>query len=402
MPTDFSTIDEALADIRAGRFVIVTDDEDRENEGDLVMAAEKVTPEAIGFLRKHTTGIVTVPMTGEQLAKLNLPPLSPVNNDPHRTAFHMTVDYRHGTTTGVSDYDRAETIRALISAHSAPDDFTRPGHVQPLRAREGGVLVRTGHTEASVDLARLAGLLPAGIICEIVNDDGTMARLPQLVEFAQMHCLKIITIAQLIAYRRRNEKLVRRVESTGFPTALGNFTLHAYESVVDGTAYLALTMGTLAPETPTLVRVHSGCLTGDALFSLRCECGDQLRVALQRIANEGHGVLLYIPHHEGRGIGLINKIRAHALQEQGHDTVTANEALGFKPDPREYGLGAQVLCDLGVSKMRLMTNNPSKRVGLKEHGLEEVERVPLEVEVHEHNREYLKTKKEKMGHLLGV
>ncbi|MCS6859256.1 MAG: bifunctional 3,4-dihydroxy-2-butanone-4-phosphate synthase/GTP cyclohydrolase II [Abditibacteriales bacterium] len=400
--TPFATIEEAIADFREGKFLIVTDDEDRENEGDLFIAAEKVTPEAINFMAKHARGLICVPMTAQRLNDLSLSPMTPDNTEAQGTAFHISVDARFGTTTGISAFDRARTVQVLIDPKTKPSDLRRPGHIFPLRAREGGVLVRAGHTEAAVDLARLAGLYPAAVLCEIMDDDGTMARLPRLIEFARTHGLKIITIADLIRYRRQKEKLVRRVAECQLPTMFGKFRLIGYESIVDNRAYVALVMGDIRPNEPTLVRMHSGCLTGDALFSLACDCGEQLRLALVKIASEGKGVCVYIPHHEGRGIGLLNKIKAHALQDKGKDTVEANEALGFKADLRDYGLGAQVLGDLGVSKMRLMTNNPAKRVGLEAYGLEVVERVPLISEPNEFNRRYLETKKEKMGHLLQV
>jgi 3,4-dihydroxy 2-butanone 4-phosphate synthase/GTP cyclohydrolase II len=396
----FATIEAAIADFRAGKFLIVTDDEDRENEGDLFIAAEKVTPEAINFMAKHARGLICVPMTAQRLNELSLSPMAPENTESQGTAFHVSVDARFGATTGISAHDRAQTVKVLIDPKSKPSDLRRPGHIFPLRAREGGVLVRAGHTEAAVDLARLAGLYPAAVLCEIMDDDGTMARLPRLIEFAREYDLKIVTIADLIRYRRRTEKLVRRVAECALPTMFGEFRLIGYESIADGRAYIALAMGDIKPDEPTLVRMHSGCLTGDALLSLACDCGEQLRLALQKIGSEGKGVCVYIPHHEGRGIGLLNKIKAHSLQDKGKDTVEANEALGFKADLRDYGLGAQVLGDLGVSKMRLMTNNPSKRVGLEAYGLEVVERVPLVAETNEFNRRYLETKKEKMGHLL--
>jgi 3,4-dihydroxy 2-butanone 4-phosphate synthase/GTP cyclohydrolase II len=400
--TPFATIEDAISDFREGKFLIVTDDEDRENEGDLFIAAEKVTPEAINFMAKHARGLICVPMTAQRLNDLSLSPMTPDNTESQGTAFHISVDARFGATTGISAFDRAQTVKVLIDPKTKPSDLRRPGHIFPLRAREGGVLARAGHTEAAVDLARLAGLYPAAVLCEIMDDDGTMARLPRLVEFAREHGLKIVTIAELIRYRRQKEKLVRRVAECELPTMCGRFRLVGYESIVDNRAYVALVMGDIKPDEPTLVRMHSGCLTGDALLSLACDCGDQLRLALVKIAAEGKGVCVYIPHHEGRGIGLLNKIKAHALQDTGKDTVEANEALGFKADMRDYGLGAQVLGDLGVSKMKLMTNNPAKRVGLEAYGLEVVERVPLTSEPNEFNRRYLSTKKEKMGHLLEV
>ena len=394
----FATVEEALRDIAEGKFVIVVDDEDRENEGDLVVAAEKATADHINFMAKHGRGLICVALPKERLEELRIPPMVPEPTDRHETNFHVAVDYKHGTTTGISAFDRAKTVRALVDPKAKPSDFSMPGHIFPLRAREGGVLVRAGHTEAAVDLARLAGLYPAGVICEIMNEDGTMARLPQLVEFAKKHGLKILTIADLIEYRRRTERLVRKVAEADLPTKFGRFRVHAYESLIDRQPYIALTMGSWGPEEPVLVRVHSECLTGDVFHSLRCDCGEQLERALKMIAEEGKGVLLYVVPQEGRGIGLLNKIRAYALQDRGLDTVEANKALGFPPDLRDYGLGAQVLLDLGVRKLRLMTNNPRKIVGLSGYGLEVVERVPIVVQPNEHNLRYLETKREKLGH----
>ncbi len=402
MDNSFTSIGQAIKDIKSGKFVIVVDDEDRENEGDLVVAAEKVSPEAVNFMAKHARGLICVTLTGERLEELRLLPMASNNTDPYRSDFFVSVDARFKVTTGISAFDRAETIRTLIDPDTHPKDLTHPGHVFPLRAKDGGVLVRSGHTEASVDLARLAGLRPAGVICEIMKDDGTMAHLPDLLLFAKHHGIRLVTIEELIRYRRQNEKLIRRVAEANLPTAVGDFRCVAYESSIDGQPYVALVKGPLDPDKPTLVRVHSGCLTGDALFSLRCDCGTQLRVAMERIQQEEQGVLLYIYHHEGRGIGVLNKIHAYALQDQGSDTVEANEALGFPPDIRDYGLGAQILNDLGVTQMRLMTNNPAKYAGLEGYGLEVVERVPIEIKPNETNREYLRTKKEKLGHLLKV
>ncbi|MBI3920280.1 MAG: bifunctional 3,4-dihydroxy-2-butanone-4-phosphate synthase/GTP cyclohydrolase II [Armatimonadetes bacterium] len=400
MDNSFITIEQAIRDIRAGQFVIMVDDEDRENEGDLVLAAEKVTPEAVNFMAKHARGLICVPMTGERLDELGLTPMSSDNTDPYRSDFFVSVDAKNRVTTGISAFDRATTIQTLIDPSATARDITHPGHIFPLRAREGGVLVRAGHTEASVDLARLAGLCPAGVICEIMKDDGEMARLPDLIQFAIAHNLRLVTIEDLIRYRRQKEKLVRRVAEANLPTQFGDFRCVAYESTIDGRPYLALVKGEPDPGVPTLVRVHSGCLTGDALFSMRCDCGAQLRLAMERIQKEGLGVLLYIYHHEGRGIGVLNKIHAYALQDSGSDTVEANAALGFPPDIRDYGLGAQVLTDLGVAKMRLMTNNPAKYAGLEGYGLEVVERVPVEVKPNPENAGYLRTKREKLGHLL--
>jgi 3,4-dihydroxy 2-butanone 4-phosphate synthase/GTP cyclohydrolase II len=398
-----ASVEETLEELRKGNFIIVVDDEDRENEGDLVIAAEKVTPEAINFMTKYGRGLVCVAMTGERLDELEIPILPGDNTSPFGSPFAMPVDAhpRFGVTTGISAYDRAITVKVLIDPNTKPSDLTRPGHVFPLRAKEGGVLRRAGHTEAAVDLCKLAGLYPAAVICEILREDGQMARLPDLEKFAEQHGFKIITVADIIAYRLSHEQLVRRVATAHYPTPFGKFTLHAYESVLDGAAFLALVMGEINPDEPVLVRVHSACLTGDALYSLRCDCGTQLRLALERIAAEGKGVLLYIPHHEGRGIGLINKLKAYELQDQGLDTVEANLKLGHPMDARDYGLGAQVLRDLGVRKMRLMTNNPTKRAGLAGYGLEIVERVPLVAEpATEFARRYLETKREKMGHLI--
>jgi len=394
----FNTIEEAIEDIRAGKMVIVVDDADRENEGDLVMAAEKVTPEAVNFMATHGRGLICVPITSQRADELGLELMVNHGTDPHGTAFTVSVDAR-GTTTGISAHERAYTIKKIIDPDCTPADLRRPGHVFPLRAKDGGVLRRAGHTEAAVDLARLAGLYPAGVICEVMKEDGTMARVPDLMEFAAQHGLKIITIADLISYRRRTEKLVRCVGSAKLPTRYGEFQAVAYESILDHKGHIALVKGDLHSVEAPLVRVHSECLTGDVFGSTRCDCGEQLAKALHMIAAEGVGVLLYM-RQEGRGIGLLNKIRAYELQDRGKDTVEANRALGFPPDLRDYGIGAQILADLGIKKMRLLTNNPRKIAGLEGHGLEVVERVPLEIPPSKHNGFYLATKKKKLGHLL--
>jgi len=396
----FATVEDALAAIRAGKMIIVVDDEDRENEGDLTMAASKVTPEAINFMVKHGRGLVCLAMTPERLDELELPLEVATNSSRRETAFCVSIDAASGTTTGVSAADRARTVEVAITPGTAPRDLARPGHIFPLRARKGGVLVRSGHTEAGVDLARIAGLYPAGVICEVMNDNGSMARVPELTKFARKHGLVMITIAELIRYRMRTEGMVRRMASATLPTEYGTFVIHAYESLIDGESHVALVRGEIGSGEDVMVRVHSKCLTGDVFHSLRCDCGPQKDAAMKRIAAEGRGVLLYL-HQEGRGIGLANKIMAYELQEQGLDTVEANERLGFKPDQRDYGIGAQILRDLKVRSMRLLTNNPRKFVGLEGYGLSVVETLPLEVApTTEFTRRYMKTKKDKLGHTL--
>lgn len=398
---NFNTIEEALEDIREGRMILVVDDEDRENEGDLLMAAEKVTPASVNFMATYGRGMICVPMTEENARRLELDLMVERNTESMKTAFTVTVDHK-SSTTGISAFERANTIKELANPASVSSDFTRPGHIFPLIARDGGVLKRSGHTEAAVDLARMAGLHPAGVICEVMNDDGTMARVPQLFEFAKMHGLKIITIEELIKYRRKNEKLVTAAAKAKLPTEYGEFEIIAYENTINGEHHIALVKGHLSnPDEPVLVRVHSECLTGDAFHSLRCDCGEQLNAALRQIRDEGRGVLLYM-RQEGRGIGLVNKIRAYALQDKGKDTVEANELLGFAPDLREYGIGAQILYDLGIRKIRLLTNNPKKIIGLSGYGLEIVERVPIQIEANEVNKFYIRTKKEKMGHIIEI
>ena len=394
-----STVEEAIGDIKQGKFVIIVDDEGRENEGDIIMAAEKVTPEAINFMATYGRGLICMPMLGERLDALQVPVMVSKNTERHKTAFAVAVDYKYGTTTGISASDRAATVRALIDLGSKPEDFAQPGHLFPLRYQEGGVLVRAGHTEAVVDLARLSGLYPAGVLCEVMNENGTMARLPQLEKFAREHDLHIVSISQIISYRRHHEKLVERVAEARLPTRYGEFEAFAYRSIVDPDQHLALVMGEIDPDEPVLVRVHSECTTGDVFGSRRCDCGDQLDLAMRAIAQEGHGVFLYM-RQEGRGIGLHNKIKAYALQDNGMDTVEANESLGFPPDLRHYGVGAQILVDLGVRKIRLLTNNPKKVVGLGAYGLEIVDRVSIQVEPNSENERYLETKRLKMGHLM--
>ncbi len=396
-----ATITEAIEDAKKGKFLIVVDDEDRENEGDLAIAAEKITPEAINFMAKHARGLVCMPIIGERLDELKIPLMVQENTSKFTTAFAVSIEAKQNVTTGISAYDRATTIKTVLAPTTKPEDLSRPGHMFPLRAREGGVLVRAGHTEAVVDLAKLADLYPAGAICEIMNEDGTMARLPQLEEIAAQHGIKIISVADLIAYRRRYDKLVQRVAEAKLPTRYGEFTAVAYKSVIDPDEHVALVKGDISGEEPVLVRVHSECLTGDVFGSLRCDCGEQIDMAMQSIAKEGRGVFLYM-RQEGRGIGIHNKILAYALQDQGMDTVEANVALGFAPDLRDYGIGAQILADLGLHQIRLLTNNPRKVVGLDGYGLKVIEVLPIVASATPYNIHYLETKQKKLGHLLKI
>lgn len=394
------SIEDAIADIAAGKMIVVVDDEDRENEGDLIFAASKTTPELVGFMVRHSSGVICVPMEGPDLDRLGLPPMTHINEDRKGTAYSVSVDARDGIETGISAKDRSHTIKVISDSATEPWEITRPGHVFPLRAMAGGVLRRPGHTEAAVDLARLAGLKPAGVICEVVHDDGSMMRAPDLRKFADEHGLKMISIADLIKYRRKNESLIKRVASAKLPTEFGEFDIVGYESILDGTDHIALVMGEIGDGQDVLVRVHSECLTGDALGSLRCDCGPQLRAAMRKVSQEGRGVVLYVRGHEGRGIGLLHKLQAYQLQDGGADTVSANVALGLPADARDYGTGAQILGDLGIKSMRLLTNNPTKRAGLDGYGLTITESVPIEIEPNDFNLAYLQTKRDQMGHTL--
>jgi 3,4-dihydroxy 2-butanone 4-phosphate synthase / GTP cyclohydrolase II len=394
----FNTVEEAIEDIREGKIIVVVDDESRENEGDLLMAAEKATPEAINFMAKYGRGLICMPITRQRLQQLNIGQMVEKNTDSHETAFTVSIDAIE-TTTGISAFERSDTILKVLDPNATGKDFKRPGHIFPLEAKTGGVLKRAGHTEAAVDLPKLAGLYPAGVICEIMNDDGTMARVPELMDYVKIHNLKIITIADLIAYRRKNEMLIKRVTEAKMPTKYGEFKIVGYENTLNGEHHVALVKGDVSDGEPVLVRVHSECLTGDAFGSLRCDCGEQYDAAMSEIEDEGRGILLYM-RQEGRGIGLINKLKAYSLQDQGMDTVEANLALGFPEDMRDYGIGAQILADLGVKKVKLMTNNPRKLAGLSGYEIEIVDRVPIQMNHNERNEYYLKTKKEKMGHML--
>ena len=397
-----ATVDQAIQAVKSGKLIIIVDDEDRENEGDLMVAAEKVTPDIINFMAKHGRGLICLPLQGQRLKELDLPLMVTNNTATFQTAFTVSIDAKEGITTGISSFDRAKTVQVAIDPKTKPSDLARPGHIFPLEAKNGGVLERAGQTEAAVDITRLAGLYPAGVICEIMNEDGTMARMPELIEYSSTYDIPILTIADLIKYRMKNETLVSKLEETKLPTKYGDFRLMVFEDNIHKEDHLALVKGDIKKGEPTLVRVHSQCLTGDTLGSIRCDCGDQLHLSMEMIQKEGKGIILYIVNQEGRGIGLINKIKAYALQDQGVDTVEANEKLGFNADHRDYGIGAQILVLLGVTKLRLITNNPRKFIGLSGYNLEIVERVPLEIPPCDSNRRYLQTKKEKLGHILDM
>jgi 3,4-dihydroxy 2-butanone 4-phosphate synthase/GTP cyclohydrolase II len=400
--TKTATVEQVLEEVKAGRLIIIVDDEDRENEGDLMIAAEKVTPEIINFMTRYGRGLICLPLIRQRLEELRLPLMVRENTSRFETAFTISIDAKQGVTTGISAFDRAKTIQVAIDPKTSPSDLVRPGHIFPLQAKEGGVLARAGQTEAAVDLTRLAGLTPAGVICEIMNEDGTMARMPQLKKFSEKHHIPILTIAELIKYRMKHESLVRKIDEADLPTKHGHFRIFVFEDTIHHENHIALVKGEINKDEPALVRAHSQCLTGDTFGSSRCDCGEQLHRSMEIIDKEGKGIILYILNQEGRGIGLTNKIRAYAIQDQGEDTVEANRKLGFKPDQRDYGVGAQILVSLGVKKIRLMTNNPRKFIGLAGYGLEIVDRVPIEIPPNQTNLKYLKTKKEKLGHILDM